>query len=87
MPAVHSMARQGSDRVMDVLDREYSRSNHILQKSILERVKMIRTEVDLRKVSNSSIINMKSVEEIKEYFKNTHGITVTGFDRKESFGR
>lgn len=72
-----------SDRVMDVLDREYSRSNHILQKSILERAKMIRTEVDLRKVSNSSIINMRSVEEIKEYFKNTHGITVTGFDRKD----
>lgn len=72
-----------SDRVMDVLDREYSRSNHILQKSILERAKMIRTEVDLRKVSNSSIINMRSVEEIKEYFKNTHGISVTGFDRKD----
>lgn len=58
---------------------------------VYERARSFSTIEDLRAVSNSSIINMSSLEEIVEYFKNQHNLDVTGFpssrleDMKMSF--
>lgn len=52
---------------------------------ILNRARKIRSEADLQQVSKSSIINMKNHEEIVEYFKNAHDITVAGFEKKDLF--
>lgn len=89
-----------SERVLETVDRYFAKSaesgrivyssrrasdNVLLKKDVLERAKLIRAEVDLRKVSNSSIINMSSKEEILDYFREVHGIRIVGFENKDLF--
>ena len=55
----------------------------VKKKDVLERSRLIKTETDLRNVSKSGIINLKSSEEISTYFRKIHGILVEGFNNKE----
>lgn len=53
------------------------------RKAFLNRARIIRSESNLKAVSKSAIIDMESYKDITAYFKETHGIDVTGFDKKE----
>ena len=57
----------------------------IIEEEIMNRARTIKTEADLLKVSTSKVIEMGNIEDIKTYFKNTHGIEVEGFENKELF--
>lgn len=43
----------------------------------------VTTEIALKEVSKSSIIDMQSTSEIIEYFADTYGVTLEGFEDKE----
>ena len=49
---------------------------------IRRRSKPVKTEEDLRKLSNSPVIDLKSLEGIQAYFKERYGIDVSGFSEK-----
>lgn len=56
---------------------------HADDKSYSDRARSIHSENDLRKVSNSSIINLENHKEITNYFYDNYGIKIIGFENKE----
>ncbi len=51
----------------------------------LNRAKNIHTIEDLRLVSSSPVIDMESIDEIKNRFTDIHGVAIEGFDKKDLF--
>ncbi len=82
-----------SNKVLEVVDKYFKKTplenmakSGKIEREVLSRARNIKTEEDLLKLSNSRVIGMESVEEIKTYFETTHGIKVEGFENKDLFG-
>lgn len=65
-------------RIADRIDPKRNRAKY-------SKARPIHTESDLLEVSDSSIINMQSYDEVTRYFAGTHGIPISGFEGKDLF--
>lgn len=52
---------------------------------LVNKANRIKTIDDLKRISKSSIIDMETIEEIRNYFSSTHAIDIKGFDKKDIF--
>lgn len=65
--------------------RKNVEKNVLYKNNSYHRAKRINTYDDLSKLTSSDILKMQSIDEIKDYFKNNHGIEILGFENKKLF--
>lgn len=65
--------------------RKNVEKNILYKNNSYHRAKRINTYDDLSKLTSSDILKMQNIDEIKDYFKNSHGIEILGFENKKLF--
>lgn len=81
---INAMRRKNYAENKDAINARKRELYAINKPNSMNRAKTIKTEDDLRKITKSSIIDMKSINEIKDYFSN-YNIELIDFDKKELF--